>query len=404
MNFYDVLAAEKWGGGVPTINFFDLLFAQSMGGGEQWKTYEGTLPATLNANGDDMRQYQIWGNTGGVGDKTINYFDYKKIDYTHIWDSYGRLSPTVGNNFCASPMIAVIVGNTYIRTYNLSPIGNVFYTYDAQKNFISREAPGSGVPFTIADGVAYIAYNIEVSNNYKASAYMLTEDTTLPETFVPFGYEVDIGVKSGNILDVETAVLKEYWINDDYNTFTYNVGSKCYFIPVSGNESYTITDFTDFLPADSFVFRVAFTNEIPTQQAQHVGHTYRKQRINSSGATKHSVSLTNNNYNYLAIHLRKIGVNNLAVSKGTTPPDEYQPYSNITTPIYIGDEPLDKDEYIDYQAGNIYRMINGVLTPTDPPVPLPALPTCEGETVVDYAGQSVAPEKVYFEYKGGKQP
>jgi hypothetical protein len=30
MNFYDVLAAEKWDGGIPTINFFDLLFAQSI--------------------------------------------------------------------------------------------------------------------------------------------------------------------------------------------------------------------------------------------------------------------------------------------------------------------------------------------------------------------------------------
>jgi hypothetical protein len=73
------------------------------------------------------------------------------------------------------------------------------------------------------------------------------------------------------------------------------------------------------------------------------------------------------------------------------------------TPIYIGNDTLDKDEYVDYQAGKIYRMIDGTLTPTDPPVPLPALPTWEGETIIDYVGQSVAPEKVYFEYQGGKQ-
>jgi hypothetical protein len=48
-------------------------------------------------------------------------------------------------------------------------------------------------------------------------------------------------------------------------------------------------------------------------------------------------------------------------------------------------------------------MINGTLTPTDPPVTLPALPTCEGETIIDYVGESVAqPEKVLLEYaKGG---
>jgi hypothetical protein len=69
------------------------------------------------------------------------------------------------------------------------------------------------------------------------------------------------------------------------------------------------------------------------------------------------------------------------------------------TPIYIGSEPLDKDEYIDYQAGKIYRMIDGVLTPTDPPVTLPALPTAEGTTIIDYVGQSVAPEKVLLNIK-----
>ena len=44
------------------------------------------------------------------------------------------------------------------------------------------------------------------------------------------------------------------------------------------------------------------------------------------------------------------------------------------------------------------------LKPADPPVALPALPTCKGTTIVDYAGSGTAPEKVYFEYQGGKQP
>ena len=41
------------------------------------------------------------------------------------------------------------------------------------------------------------------------------------------------------------------------------------------------------------------------------------------------------------------------------------------------------------------------LKPVDPPVPLPALPTCEGTTIISFAGQSVAPEKVLLEYKKG---
>jgi hypothetical protein len=57
-----------------------------------------------------------------------------------------------------------------------------------------------------------------------------------------------------------------------------------------------------------------------------------------------------------------------------------------------------------YAAGTPVTVWCALTTPEeeDPPVALPALPTCEGETVVDYAGQSVAPEKVLLEYaKGG---
>jgi hypothetical protein len=80
----------------------------------------------------------------------------------------------------------------------------------------------------------------------------------------------------------------------------------------------------------------------------------------------------------------------MTVSDGTT---------STITPIYIGDDPLGENEYIDYQAGKIYRMIDGVLTPTDPPVILPALPTAEGKTVVDYAGSGTSPEKVLLKYR-----
>jgi hypothetical protein len=70
------------------------------------------------------------------------------------------------------------------------------------------------------------------------------------------------------------------------------------------------------------------------------------------------------------------------------------------TPIYIGDTPLEEDEYVDYGNGKIYRKVDNVLTPTDPPVPLPTLPTVDGVNVVDYVGQSAAvPEKFVAKYR-----
>lgn len=82
----------------------------------------------------------------------------------------------------------------------------------------------------------------------------------------------------------------------------------------------------------------------------------------------------------------------ISVSDGTT---------STTTSVYIGSDSLDEDEYVDYQAKKVYRMIGGTLTPTDPPVPLPALPTCDGTTITDYAGQSAAPSRFYAKYKRG---
>lgn len=68
--------------------------------------------------------------------------------------------------------------------------------------------------------------------------------------------------------------------------------------------------------------------------------------------------------------------------------------------IYIGSDPLGEDEYVDYGEGKVYRMSGGVLTPTDPPVSLPALPTVDGTNIVDYAGQSATvPSRFYAKYR-----
>lgn len=76
--------------------------------------------------------------------------------------------------------------------------------------------------------------------------------------------------------------------------------------------------------------------------------------------------------------------------------------ATTTTPIYIGSDPLAEDEYVDFGEQKIYRMEGGTLAPTDPPVPIPALPTIKGETIIDYNPSetpAVDPEKMYIKYK-----
>jgi hypothetical protein len=86
------------------------------------------------------------------------------------------------------------------------------------------------------------------------------------------------------------------------------------------------------------------------------------------------------------------------LTKGTTAPSSYIPHgyklpitvtSNGTTtdyPIYIGDSQLMEGEYVDYEEQKIYKLVDGVLTPIDPPVPLPDITLPQGEVTIDIEG------------------
>lgn len=291
MNFYDVLAAEKWGGGIPTINFFDLLFAQFISG-KKWEIYEGTLPATINANGADMRQYQIYGKAGGVGEPTGNLF-------SSTWEQ-GGINGETGQN---EPSSARVRTEGYIEV-----IPNKIYS-------LSRS----------------------IYNNYINVRFYSPD-----KSFIDVGSANSIHLIAGST---------------EGNPMSGGI-SFCCFEVINTNIKYMrINDQSNNLLTKYMMVEGKYTSKTMP-------------------------------------HYKPYGYKlDMSVSDGT---------NTTITPIYIGDDPLDKDEYIDYEAQKIYRMINGTLTPTDPPVPLPALPTCEGTTIVDYAGQSVAPEKVVFEYaKGG---
>ena len=408
MNFFDVLAAEKWDGGVPTINFFDLLFAQSMGGGEQWQVYDGTLPATFNANGADMRQYQIFGNSGGVGDRTENIYNTNET----TWSANGTFLDHNGNptsagshyttNFTAAkPETAYYLSGAFRSGVSTNRI----YFYDDNKSWISRSAQidtASVRTFTTPANCKFI--QIQASNDVRSTAdWHIKEGATPPETFVPYGYEVDMGVKSRNWFDYRDYVA-EYYINNS------GVETKAARDPANQSVWLSHSDYITISPDESYTMSAHHQNMSTGQTVAIAWYDENKifilrdsTLIPKKNAGSYSFTATApQNAKFAIFNFFTDDVQKVIFNPGTTPLDEYQPYYNTAITIYIGDEPLGKDEYIDYQAGKIYRMINGVLTPTDPPVPFPALPTCEGETIVDFVGQSVAPEKVLLEYaKGG---
>lgn len=80
--------------------------------------------------------------------------------------------------------------------------------------------------------------------------------------------------------------------------------------------------------------------------------------------------------------------------KGSTAPSSYTPpgYKLSLTvesgaqsqdiPIYIGDSKLGEEEYVDFGEQKVYKMVESILTPVDPPVPLPPIPTYKDENTL----------------------
>jgi hypothetical protein len=223
---------------------------------------------------------------------------------------------------------------------------------------------------------------------------MLTEGSTAPAEYVSYGYEVDMCMQSTNLFDVTKITANTYVsvIRNGALVDTPNSNTSA-FIEVNPGDTYTIAWKKEGSLYSNADREILFFNA----KKKYIG-SYNPIPV-SGGQTSFTFTAPSNAA-YARFDYDKSFVN-VMFTENSAVPAKYQPYSNTTIPIYIGDDQLGEDEYIDYGAGKIYRMINGVPTPTDPPVPLPALPTCDGTTITDYAGQSAAPSRFYAKYRKG---
>lgn len=131
----------------------------------------------------------------------------------------------------------------------------------------------------------------------------------------------------------------------------------------------------------------------------------------SPANTKKSFLADVSNASYVRVDYASRFLLQNSLIEGSTAPTSYIPYgyklpmtvsdgnTEQTVPVYIGENQLDAGEYVSYSDGKIYRMVDGTLTPTDPPVPLPEIPTIDGTTVIDYDGDP-KPSQMYIKYKG----
>lgn len=239
--------------------------------------YTGTLPITINANGNALLDYRIYGASGGVGEPTENLFDESTVEYDGYIDPYSGnfVSHTAWSSSdyievagdyinLSGKLIAILGGWSIIHNF-----------YDSNKSWLGGNNTMQGVgtigqrkakSYSIS-GVSYvrISYRFAIFDDI-----MLVEGSTEPADYIPYGYKLPMTVSDGSTVQ--------------------------------------------------------------------------------------------------------------------------------TVPAYIGENQLDAGEYVSYGEQKIYRDVGGALTPTDPPVPLPGIPTIDGTTTIDYDGDP-KPSQMYIKYR-----
>lgn len=386
-----------------------------------WDTYDGTLPAQYSANGNYLADYRIYGASDGVGDRTANLFDKTAKDTANgfINNSYLAVDGGVYSNstYYISEYIEIEgISNITFAFASMPGVYTCFYNSEKQitGQYDGRIIQNIPMTVTVPSSAKYMRMSVLKSSE---NTVCVVEGSTAPTEYVPFGYKLDMGVRSANLFEVESNMRSSLnWaLNPPFGT-----SARAYFINYKLSDAATqelkkgihtcsiFEHFTDGYTPNLLVcaFSPTLTSTVTEEYRilTNQGIISAKTFDFSEWQDIYLIIGYGNGFDTESSKQQKIdelfGNWRISIVEGSIAPTEYQPYSNTTTPIYVGDEPLGEDEYISFEEQKIYRMANGVLTPTDPPVPLPALPTVNGTNIVDYAGQSAArPNEFFAKYR-----
>ena len=174
-----------------------------------------SFPAMIQASGEAMTDYTIYGNTGGVGDKTANLFDYHS-GYSAIYPSADHMDirASIGGSFS---IIAEVEPNTeYTISYIVNAtassrkcrvgmtavypaVGGALLDVDDSFETVSGRVKNT---FTTPANCRYIiVYFYQAANPVIANVEARMQSMMLAEgeswDFVPYGYQIP--VSSGGV-------------------------------------------------------------------------------------------------------------------------------------------------------------------------------------------------------------
>lgn len=304
-----------------------------------WGEYDGALPAQYSANGDYLADYRIYGSAGGVGDRTENLFN----GYFEQGTTADGV-PRQADNRVRSNIVAAVAGAFCVDLKNGENFDVAFDFWNdnglveatswlTTKSYITpNNADGVRIKIRKSNDVPFTPAEIINFGMYLGS--------TAPTSYIPYGYEVDMSIKSGNLFDPSMEFnYTSLAINNEWR-YTNGITKR---IPCEPNQKYSIY-LSDDTPITVWRLAVTASDNVPTYDAQSVAATTitqsmpagKKQEFTTPSDAKYILFQSNGELNEqvnAALRVEKIA----------------------TTPIYIGASPLEEDEYIDYESGKIYR-------------------------------------------------
>lgn len=374
--------------GIPTRDIVAAIWGRKLSGGYEPAEATGTLPLTFRSNGASLLDYRIYGNTvetQGVGVRTENLFDPNAAETSgnNIISDFMSLDP--------SELVLTMAFDIPLRaSYNYE----ITY-YDSTKTAISFVG-GMGEAYKTREAVKFNWQSEAPNAAYvkvtlpKDLTNVLIQNGSTDGAYIPYGYKMPMVSRTANLFDDNAPDYESGCFYDQNNTKINNhVYAESGYIPVKAG-TYLIVVLT------TGSGRVLIANFFDTNKNFDSNLLYR-----IGPGHKNTLTIPSDGYVRFNVFIGTLYVNTFMFIEGSTAPDSYIPYHRTETPIYIGDTQLMQDEYVSYSEQKIYKKVNGTLTPQNPPVPLPELPTfSDADTVLDYE-ETPAPEEAWVKYKKG---
>ena len=354
----------------------------------------GSLPLTFNSRAEHaLKDYRVYGTASGSGVKTENLFDKDAKDTAngYVYNQYLKSDGTLsnGSNYYVTEYIPVQSNEKYTVIggggYNATSI----CYYDTNYDYLSGVAYNgrNAVTTTAPDDAVYARFTV-VPN--RENIMMLTHGSTAPSTYIPFGYKIPILNTSGvteNLLEVIQENSFSY--SSAYGNFTienfkvYATGASLFGIWCKVKPNTTYVAKYSCTKSAAYPFRLREYTEISDTWS---GDKFIKQT--EVYTTTNSVTTSENTqYILFAIYVNAeqapATFYDMMLVEGSTAPDHYIPHRYASNyDLFIGDSKLGATEYLDFSDQKIYKDVSGTLTPTDPPVPLPAINAYKGENTL----------------------